>query len=75
MSTPAENDPVKRASQEIALMIQRARDDEASKARVLIEKAQWEAEQLRNEGIRVKETLSIEIERLRAELAQAKGGR
>ncbi|KAG8945919.1 hypothetical protein FRC04_012171 [Tulasnella sp. 424] len=75
MATPAEGDPVKRASQEIALMIQRARDDEASKARVLIEKAQWEAEQLRNEGIRVKETLSAEIERLRAELAQAKGGR
>lgn len=38
MATPAEGDPVKRASQEIALMIQRARDDEASKARVLIEK-------------------------------------
>ncbi|KAG8903396.1 Histone acetyltransferase complex subunit [Tulasnella sp. 403] len=78
MSTPsgpaAESDPIKRAAHEIALMIQRAREEESSKARVLIEKAQWEAEQLRNEGIRVKESLTAEIEQLKVELANNRAG-
>lgn len=49
-------------------MIQRAREEEYNKARILIEKAQWEAEQLRNEGMRVKEQLLAEIEELKMQL-------
>ena len=63
------DEAIRRSALEIAQMVQRAREEEGNKAKVLIEKAQWEAELLRQEGMKVKETLSAEIEQLRQEVA------
>ncbi|KAG8922461.1 hypothetical protein FRC03_007035 [Tulasnella sp. 419] len=66
------SDPIRAAAAEIAMMIQQAREEEAQKSRIAIDKAQWEAEHLRVEGMKVKETLSKEIEALKAELSALK---
>ena len=63
------DEAIRRSALEIAQMVQRAREEESNKAKVLIEKAQWEAELLRQEGMKVKETLSAEIEQLRQQVA------
>lgn len=68
------DEAIRRSALEIAQMVQRAREEESNKAKVLIEKAQWEAELLRQEGMKVKETLSAEIEQLRQEVATLRAG-
>ncbi|KAG8843193.1 hypothetical protein FRB96_004240 [Tulasnella sp. 330] len=68
-----QEDSIRKAAYEIERLIQRARAEESSQSQVLIQRAQWEADQLRAEGSRVKEELSKEIEALKRQLAVTKG--
>ncbi|KAG9022770.1 hypothetical protein FRB95_014198 [Tulasnella sp. JGI-2019a] len=68
----SEADSITQAADDIAMMIQQAREEGTSKSQVLIQRAQWEAAQLRAEGVRTKEKLNKEIEVLKAQLAAAK---
>ncbi|KAG8991314.1 hypothetical protein FRB94_012603 [Tulasnella sp. JGI-2019a] len=72
LRTQSEADSITQAADDIAMMIQQARQEETSKSQVLIQRAQWEAAQLRAEGVRTKEKLTKEIEVLKAQLAAAK---
>jgi len=71
MPSSSDIDPVKKAATEIAILIHNARVEEAEKQRIALEKAQWESEQLRNEGILIKEKLMAEIQQLKRQLAEA----